>query len=49
MFILSFISSGLEFWSVNHISKYGNSELNSFLKKQNNFQEEYLMIEQAIY
>ena len=30
MFILSFISSGLEFWSVNHTSIYKNSELNAF-------------------
>ena len=27
MFILSSISRGLEFWSVNHTSLYGNSEL----------------------
>ena len=27
MFSLSSISSGLEFWSVNHISIYENSEL----------------------
>ena len=26
MFILSSISSGLKFWSVNHTSIYGNSE-----------------------
>ena len=31
MFILPSISSGLEFWSVNHISIYENSELH-FLK-----------------
>ena len=30
MFILSSISSGLKFWSVNHISIYENSELNVF-------------------
>ena len=30
MFILSSISSGLEFWSVNHISIYDNSESNVF-------------------
>ena len=30
MFILSSISSGLEFWSVNHTSIYENSELNVF-------------------
>ena len=32
IFVLSSISSGLEFWSVNHISMYENSELNVFLK-----------------
>ena len=30
MFILSFISSGLELWSVNHTSIYENSELKVF-------------------
>ena len=30
MFILSPISSGLEFWSVNHTSRYKNSELTVF-------------------
>ena len=30
MFILSFISSGLEFWSVNHSSIYENYELKDF-------------------
>ena len=30
MFILSSISSGLEFWSVNHISMYEILELNVF-------------------
>ena len=30
MFILSSISSGLEFWSVNHNSIYENSELKVF-------------------
>ena len=30
MFILSSISSRLEFWSVNHTSIYENSELNIF-------------------
>ena len=30
MFSLSSISSGLEFWSVNHTSLYENSELNDF-------------------
>ena len=32
MFILSYISSGLEFWSVNHTSIYENSELKVFKK-----------------
>ena len=31
MFILSFISSGLELWSVNHTSIYENSELKVFI------------------
>ena len=30
MFILSSVSSGLEFWSLNHTSIYENSELNVF-------------------
>ena len=30
MFILFSISSGLEFWSVNHTSIYGNPELKVF-------------------
>ena len=30
MFILSSISSGLEFWSVNHTSIYENSESKAF-------------------
>ena len=30
MFILSSISSALEFWSVNYTSEYENSELNVF-------------------
>ena len=30
MFILSSISSGLEFWSVNHTSIYENTEWNVF-------------------
>ena len=32
MFILSFISNSLDFWSVNHTSMYENSELNVFEK-----------------
>ena len=35
MFILSFISSGLEIWSVNQTSIYENSELKVF--KNNKF------------
>ena len=42
LFILSSISNGLEFWSVNHTSIYENSELNIFLVK-------YLIIDQMIY
>ena len=30
MFILSSVTRGLEFWSVNHTSIFGNSELNVF-------------------
>ena len=30
MLILSYISSGLEFWSMNHTSIYENSELKKF-------------------
>ena len=30
MFILSSISSGLEFWSVHHTSIYENSEIKAF-------------------
>ena len=30
MFVLSFISSSLEFWSANHTSIYENSELKVF-------------------
>ena len=32
MFVLSSISTGLEFWSVNHTSIYKNSESQSFSK-----------------
>ena len=46
MFILSSISSGLEFWSVNHTSIYENSELKVF----NNIKFlKYLIISQMIY
>ena len=34
MFVLTPIPSGLEFWSVNHISRYENSELKVFLKNK---------------
>ena len=30
MFLLSSISSGLEFWSINHTSIYENSNFNNF-------------------
>ena len=43
MFILSFISSSLEFQSVNHASIYEVSELKGFEK---NFYAKYLIIEQ---
>ena len=46
MFILSSISSGLEFWSVNHTSIYENSELKVF--KNIKFLK-YLIISQMIY
>ena len=32
MFILPSISSGLEFWSVNHTSIYGNSKVDKNIK-----------------
>ena len=47
MFILSSISSGLEFWSKNHTSVYENSE-SRFLKTQN-FYMKYLVTDQTIY
>ena len=47
MFVLSSISSGLEFWSVNHTSTYENSESKIFLKC--NFSVKYLIIDQMIY
>ena len=31
IFILSSISRGLEFWSINHTSTYGKSDLNVFI------------------
>ena len=34
MFFLSFISSCLEFWSVNHTSIYENSESNVFKNRK---------------
>ena len=46
MFILSFISSNLEFWSVSHTSVYENSELNVF--KNIIFFVKYLVIDQII-
>ena len=32
MLVLSFVSSGLEFWSANHTSIYENSESKAFLR-----------------
>ena len=46
MFILSFTSSGLEFWSINDTSIYENSEVKVF-KIQNSW--ENLIIDQIIY
>ena len=47
MSILFYISSGLEFWSVNHTQKYDNSELKCF--KSIKFLGEYRVIDQMIY
>ena len=47
MFILSSISSGLEFWLVNHTSIYEKSELNVF--KNMNFLLKYVIIDKTIY
>ena len=47
MFVLSSISAGLEFWSVNHTSTYENSESKVF--KNINVWEKYLIIDQIIY
>ena len=47
MFILSSISSGLEFWSVNHTSIYANSESKAF--KNISFWMKYLITDQMIY
>ena len=47
MFILSSVSSGLEFWSLNHTSIYENSELK--VLKTLNFLVKYLGIDQMIY
>ena len=44
MFILSFISSGAEFWSVNYITIYEISESKVF-----KYWVEYLIIDQMIY
>ena len=50
MFILSSISRGLEFWSVNfgHTSMYENSELRSF-ENINFLGEIKLIVDQTIY
>ena len=47
MFILSSISSNLEFWLVNHTWIYQNSESNVF--KNIKFLDEILIINQMIY
>ena len=47
MFLLSSISSGLEFWSVNHTSTYANSESKAF--KNISFGVKYLITDQMIY
>ena len=47
MFILSSISSSLEFWSVNHTSIYENSKSNIY--KNIKFWVKYLTIDQTIY
>ena len=47
MFTSSSISSGLEFWSVNHTSTYQSSESNVF--KNIFFWVKYLIIDQTIY
>ena len=47
MYVLSFISSGLEFWFVNHTSVYENSESEVF--KNIFFGVKYLTIDQKIY
>ena len=45
MFVLSSVSSGLEFWSVHHTSIYENYESKVF----KNFEVKYLIIDQKIY
>ena len=47
MFILSSISSGLEFWSVNHTTIHENSETKDF--EIIKFSVKYLIIDQMIY
>ena len=47
MFILSSVSSSLEFLSVNHTSIYENSDLN--VSKDIKFQVKYLSLHQLIY
>ena len=47
MFILSSVSSSLEFLSVNHTSIYENSDLN--VSKDIKFQVKYLSLHQMIY
>ena len=48
MLILSSISRGLEFWSVNHTSMYENSELKAF-ENINSLGEIKLIVDQTIY
>ena len=47
MFLLSSISSGLEFWSINHTSIYENSDVNNF--ENIKVLGETLVIDQTIY
>ena len=48
MFILSFISRGLEFWSVNHTTVYESSK-SKFFKITKFLGENILIIDQMIY
>ena len=46
MFILSSISNGLDFWSVNHTLIYENLESNVMFWNIQNFGMKYLMIDE---